>query len=128
MEALCHDTRATASVLPRCALPMAHLAKHAKLQEYQPLSVSQSLGARCLEARCLGGCCLETHCLGARGLGLQTSLEAEMLPQTVSSGGRYVNMYRHGALSAILLDAIRQLQLAGSPQPSKITPSYVNFN
>ena len=53
---------------------------------------------------------------------------AEMLPQTVSSGGRYVNMYRHRALSAIMLDAICQLQLAGSPQPSKITPSYVNFN
>ena len=80
MEVLCHDTRATTSVLPRCALPMAHLAKHAKLQEYRPLSVSQSLGARCLEARCLGGRCLETRCLGARGLGLQTSLEAEMLP------------------------------------------------
>ena len=121
MEALCHDTRATTSVLPCCALPMAHLAKR---QEYRPLSVSQSLGARCLEARCLWGRYLGARCLGARGLGLQTSLEAEMLPRTVNSGGRYVNMYRHRALSAIMPDAVRQLQLAGSPQPSKITPSF----
>ena len=87
MEALGHDRRATTSVLPRCALPMAHLANR---QEYRPLSVSQSLGARCLEAsclwgrylgaRCLGARCLGARCLGARGLGLQTSLEAEMLP------------------------------------------------
>ena len=81
-------TQATTLVLPRCALQMAHLAN---CQGYRPLSVSQSLGARCLEVRCLGARCLEVRCqLTACCLGLQTSSEAELLPRAVSSGGRYV--------------------------------------
>ena len=70
--------------------PMARLTKR---QRYRPLSASQLLGARCLEARCLGTCCIEVrclgaHCLAARCLGLQTSLEAERYLRAVTSGGR----------------------------------------
>ena len=70
MEALCHDTKATTPVLPRCALPMAHLQI----------------------ARDIGLCPCHNH-LGIAAL-VCRHLETELLPQVVSSGGRYVNMYR----------------------------------
>ena len=106
MEALCHDTGATTSVLQRCGFPMARLAKR---QGCRPLSVSQLLGARCLQAsclqarclvarcfvaRCLVARCLVARCLVGRCLRLQTSLEAELYLRAVNSGGRYINKYR----------------------------------
>ena len=79
MEALCHDTGATTSVLQHYAFPMARLTKR---QGYQPLSASQSLGARCLEARSLGARCIEARCLGAHCLAV-VSIHFLKFPETV---------------------------------------------
>ena len=68
-------------------------------QGYRPLSVSQSVRDRCLH--------------------LQSSLEAELLLRVVTSGGRYIRIY-----VPIMYDVVCQLQNAGSPQTSKITPPF----
>jgi len=56
----------------QCATLCASNGSFTNRQGYRPLPVSQSLGDRCLH--------------------LQSSLEAELLPRVVSSGGRYIRI------------------------------------